>query len=145
MSTPRKVRVSILDARRCAHLDLDWNPTTYEQAAARGAPPGLAYAASKKLAEAAAWGFAKEHGLELVALNPPMVYGPALQESATSPKALNMSTGLIYQLFSGAQTQVPEDGLTQFCDVRGKLACFLLLLSILPPPAFLLLPPRLLL
>ncbi|KAF7964921.1 hypothetical protein HWV62_1647, partial [Athelia sp. TMB] len=102
----------------CAQHDTDWNPTTYEQAAARGAPPGLAYAASKELAEAAAWEFAKEHGLELVALNPPMVYGPALQESATSPKALNMSTGLVYQLFSGAQTQVPEDGLTQFCDVR---------------------------
>ncbi|KAF7974705.1 hypothetical protein HWV62_11491 [Athelia sp. TMB] len=104
--------------RAYEYTEKDWNPTTYEQAAAPGAQPGMVYSASKKLAETAAWDFAKEHGLELVALNPPMIYGPALQDSATSPKALNTSAAMIYKLFSGEVTEVPEDGLPLFVDVR---------------------------
>ena len=85
----------------------------------------MVYSASKKLAETAAWDYAREHGLELVALNPPMIYGPALQDSATGPKALNTSAGMIYQLFSGEVKEVPEDRLPLFVDVRGTLLFFL--------------------
>jgi hypothetical protein len=48
-----------------------------------------------------------------------MIYGPALQESATSPETLNTSSAAIYQLFSGKLQAIPDDRLPLFCDVRG--------------------------
>lgn len=56
-----------------------------------------------------------------------MIYGPALQESATSPKTLNTSSAGIYQLFSGALQVMPDDGLPQFVDVRGKWSLVILI------------------
>jgi NADPH-dependent methylglyoxal reductase len=50
-----------------------------------------------------------------------MIYGPALQESATSPETLNTSSAAIYQLFSGKLQAIPDDRLPLFCDVRGTL------------------------
>lgn len=44
----------------------DWNPTTYEEAAAPGLPPAFVYSASKKLAEKAAFEYANENGLKIV-------------------------------------------------------------------------------
>lgn len=53
----------------------DWLPILYEDAVASGFPP-LAYCASKKFAEQAAWDFVKTKnpGFDLVVLNPPMIY-----------------------------------------------------------------------
>jgi nucleoside-diphosphate-sugar epimerase len=47
------------------------------------------------MAEAAAWGFAAEEGLQLVVLNPGMVIGPML------PPSLNASLGLLLQILKG--------------------------------------------
>lgn len=49
-----------------------------------------------------------------------MIYGPTLQESATSADALNTSSATIYNLFSGALKEIPDDRLPFECDVRGK-------------------------
>ncbi|XP_028758778.1 tetraketide alpha-pyrone reductase 1 isoform X2 [Neltuma alba] len=56
------------------------------------------YTLSKTLAEDAAWKFAKEHKIDLVALNPAVVIGPLLQPS------LNESSAAISNLINGAQT-----------------------------------------
>ena len=50
-----------------------------------------------------------------------MIYGPTLQESATSADTLNTSSAAIYNLFSGAFSEIPDDRLPFECDVRGEL------------------------
>ncbi|XP_062173273.1 phenylacetaldehyde reductase-like [Alnus glutinosa] len=55
------------------------------------------YVVSKTLAEDAAWKFAKEKGIDLVAINPSMVIGPLLQPT------LNSSAAVISNLINGAQ------------------------------------------
>ncbi|XP_028758782.1 tetraketide alpha-pyrone reductase 1-like [Neltuma alba] len=56
------------------------------------------YTLSKTLAEDAAWKFARENKIDLVALNPAVVIGPLLQPS------LNESSAAISNLINGAQT-----------------------------------------
>ncbi|KAI3449982.1 hypothetical protein Pfo_006647 [Paulownia fortunei] len=58
----------------------------------------LWYVLSKRLAEAAAWEFAKEKGIDLVSINPCCVIGPMLQPT------LNTSCGSVLQLINGAET-----------------------------------------
>jgi nucleoside-diphosphate-sugar epimerase len=53
------------------------------------------YVLSKTLAEDAAWKFAKEKGIDMVAINPAMVIGPLLQP------ALNTSAAVILDLING--------------------------------------------
>ncbi|KZP19338.1 NAD(P)-binding protein [Athelia psychrophila] len=100
------------------YTENDWNPSTYEEAAKEGADLAMVYSVGKKVAEQAAWDFAKENNMAVVALNPPMIYGPALQDAATSPASLNTSAAMIYQLFSGKLTAIPDDQLPLFVDVR---------------------------
>jgi len=111
------------------YTENDWNPTAYEDAIQPGLPPPFVYAASKKLAEKAAWKYAEENQLKIIALNPPMIYGPALQESATSPETLNQSSAAIYQLFSGKLQVLPDDRLPLFCDVRDVAQAHVLALE----------------
>ncbi|KAK4407416.1 Cinnamoyl-CoA reductase 1 [Sesamum angolense] len=56
------------------------------------------YLLSKTLAEAAAWKFVKEKGMDMVAINPSMVLGPLLQPT------LNTSSAAILNLINGAKT-----------------------------------------
>ncbi|XP_027113830.1 cinnamoyl-CoA reductase 1-like isoform X1 [Coffea eugenioides] len=58
----------------------------------------LWYMLSKTLAENAAWKFAKEHGIDMVAINPALVIGPLLQPT------INQSVELILNLVTGAQS-----------------------------------------
>ncbi|CAN0901786.1 Phenylacetaldehyde reductase [Linum grandiflorum] len=58
----------------------------------------LWYVVSKTLAEDAAWKFAKEKGMDLVAINPAMVIGPLLQPT------LNTSAAAVLSIMKGAQT-----------------------------------------
>ncbi|CAL5423795.1 unnamed protein product [Camellia sinensis] len=53
---------------------------------------------SKTLAEDAAWKFAKEKGIDMIAINPAMVIGPLLQPT------LNTSSAAILNLINGSQT-----------------------------------------
>ncbi|SFR85790.1 Nucleoside-diphosphate-sugar epimerase [Microbacterium sp. cf046] len=60
--------------------DEDWSPLD---------GPGMdAYGRSKVLAERAAWSFARESGMELVALNPVAVLGPVVSSSVTGGNAI---------------------------------------------------------
>ncbi|XP_012090024.1 phenylacetaldehyde reductase [Jatropha curcas] len=58
----------------------------------------LWYVVSKTLAEDAAWKFAKEKDIDLVAINPAMVIGPLLQPT------LNTSAAAVLSLMKGVQT-----------------------------------------
>jgi len=56
------------------------------------------YVLSKLLAEDAAWKFAKENAIDLVAINPAMVIGPLLQPT------MNTSSAAILRLINGSDT-----------------------------------------
>ncbi|KAK6141548.1 hypothetical protein DH2020_024708 [Rehmannia glutinosa] len=60
--------------------------------------PSAWYVLSKRLAEGAAWDFAKEKGIDLVSINPCCVIGPMLQPT------LNTSCGQVLSLINGAET-----------------------------------------
>nr|AKH45461.1 cinnamyl-alcohol dehydrogenase [Sinopodophyllum hexandrum] len=68
------------------------------------------YLLSKTLAEASAWTFAKENGIDMVTVNPGMVIGPLLQPT------LNTSAEYILNLINGALT-FPNASVT-WVDVR---------------------------
>ncbi|KAH8914523.1 NAD(P)-binding protein [Atractiella rhizophila] len=104
--------------RDYTYTDKDWNSTTYAEAKASTLPVAV-YAASKKFAEQAAWDFASSNNMELVTINPPMIYGPALQD-ISSPEALNTSSANIYNLLtsSSRSAPLPEDRLPLLSDVR---------------------------
>lgn len=70
----------------------------------------LWYVLSKALAEEAAWNFAKEHGLDIVTINPGMVVGPLLQPT------LNTSAELVLNYINGARTY--ENAILAWVDVR---------------------------
>ena len=97
----------------------DWNPDSWE--AALAGSPSVAYRASKKFAEKAAWEFleTEKPSFDIVVLNPPMVYGP-LRHSVPSVKDLNESTARIYNLFVNAKAddELPPDGMPSYVDVR---------------------------
>ncbi|KAG8633845.1 hypothetical protein MANES_18G141900v8 [Manihot esculenta] len=59
---------------------------------------GLWYPLSKTLAEKAAWGFAKEKGLDVVVVNPGTVMGPVI------PPTLNASMLMLLRLLQGPFT-----------------------------------------
>jgi nucleoside-diphosphate-sugar epimerase len=74
-----------------------------------------AYPKSKTLAERAAWDFARESGLELVAINPGMVLGPPLTP------ALSTSVQVVHQLVARKVPAVPKMGFAPV-DVRDVAA-----------------------
>lgn len=80
----------------------DWNEQGPRRVQEEGndCPPGVMYAASKSLAEKAAWKWAEEHkgqvAFDLVTILPPYIYGPVLQDVQTTDH-LNTSMDLIYQ------------------------------------------------
>lgn len=59
------------------------------------------YRISKTLAEEAAWKFVKEHGIDMVSINPSAVIGPMLQPRLASSVALilNLINGNISSFF----------------------------------------------
>ncbi|CCM04261.1 uncharacterized protein FIBRA_06430 [Fibroporia radiculosa] len=76
--------------------EADWNDQAIVEVRekGRGSSQAAKYRASKTLAERAAWEFVEKNkgaiGWDLVVLNPPFVYGPALHE-VDKPEALNES------------------------------------------------------
>lgn len=74
--------------------------------------PGLsAYAASKTIAEKAAWEFVIDSDIALTAINPGMVMGPALEAD------YGTSLEILVKLFSGAAPMAPKLGF-EVVDVR---------------------------
>lgn len=76
----------------------DWSPLTYEDG--KKGPTPVAYRASKKLAEEAAWNFVREKKphWDLVTLCPGMVFGKAFPGMLQSLKSLNASNQIPWSL-----------------------------------------------
>ena len=86
-------------------------------------PLATAYYKSKTLAERAAWDFAREAGLELVAINPGVILGPILgRETGTS-------VALVQSLLKGRYPVLP-DFRVPIIDVRDVADAHLLALSV---------------
>jgi nucleoside-diphosphate-sugar epimerase len=99
------------------YSEADWNPVTLEQALS---DPGPGYSASKTFAEKAAWAFVEKEkpGFTVTALNPPMIYGPVIQEIANLD-AVNTSNSRIRDAMLGKwKTGIPDTGLCIWIDVR---------------------------
>lgn len=91
--------------------EADWNEAAIAQVRAEGtrAPGVVKYRASKTLAEKAAWEFVGKNktrlAWDLVVLNPPYVFGPAIYEVG-SPEALNESMhDWFYTVFKSSKTK----------------------------------------
>jgi nucleoside-diphosphate-sugar epimerase len=81
----------------------------------------MAYQASKKFAEKAAWDYVEDEkpGFDLVTLAPPMVYGP-LRHSINGVGELSESNARIYNLFVNSEKDapLPPNGMHVCTDVR---------------------------
>ncbi|KAL8372479.1 hypothetical protein RB595_002012 [Gaeumannomyces hyphopodioides] len=97
--------------------DADWNPATWDEAAA-STNGAFAYCASKAFAERAMWDWMKEHPAEsfdLVSLNPAWIFGPYVTDPADT-KHLGESTHAVYEVLGSDRVRDPD-----FCgcaDVR---------------------------
>lgn len=114
------------------YTEADWNPTSWETALVTE-NKNLAYQASKKYAEKAAWDFvaANPDGFDLAVINPPMVYGPLyVAAQFSSPAQLNQSTSNIYNALLNpalsADSPMPPTGLHLYVDVRDVARAHLL-------------------
>jgi nucleoside-diphosphate-sugar epimerase len=101
------------------YTEADWNPVTYETAAKKDTNGGVAYCASKTLAEKAAFDFVEKNkpNFTISTICPPMVYGPAAH-TISSLDHLNTSSADIYRLIDGSEKTVPETTFFAFADVR---------------------------
>ncbi|PFH46935.1 hypothetical protein AMATHDRAFT_68786 [Amanita thiersii Skay4041] len=103
----------------------DWNDQALDEVERLGRnASGLAkYRASKTLAERAAWDFHKECknqvNWDLVTVNPPYVFGPAIHE-VSSPGGLNASTKAWYDavVARGESSKLPVIDGNSWVDVR---------------------------
>jgi len=112
----------LIDERNKVYTEDDWYPLTLEQAEAAGDDKVVAYLASKKFAELAAWKIQKEQGVkwELIVLNPPMVYGP-LMHKVKNMEDLNESTARLWNSFlkeKNVDGELPPNGVHIYVDVR---------------------------
>ncbi|KAK7002479.1 D-lactaldehyde dehydrogenase [Favolaschia claudopus] len=100
--------------------EADWNDQAVKEVEEKGreASNAAKYRASKTLAERAAWDFHSKHKAEVawdvVALNPPMVFGPIIHE-VSSPHAQNTSSQTMYDVFTKEGSAV---GSGSWVDVR---------------------------
>lgn len=79
-----------------------WNPLTYETAIDPESTSVVAYRGSKKFAELAAWEFVKNEKpqFDLVALCPPMVFGPVVHP-VPNIEQLNESNAVLWSVAAG--------------------------------------------
>jgi nucleoside-diphosphate-sugar epimerase len=105
------------------YTEADWDPVTLAQAAQDGM---LGYHASKTFAERAAWDLWKEAkpSWDLVALCPPMIYGPPIHEVhlESGIEGLNTSVKRLMEGITGRDPNfkpgVATPGLPHWVDVR---------------------------
>lgn len=99
------------------YSEADWSPVTLADASAS---PGMAYIASKKLAEKAAWDFIETEApaFTLTTINPPMIYGP-VKYRVTSLDAVNTSNQFLAEVLQGKHKDgLPPTGMPVWVDVR---------------------------
>lgn len=98
---------SVLNAQRKSppyftYTSADWNPLTYEESIDPSTSAVIAYRGSKKFAELAAWEFEKSEkpSFDIVALCPPMTFGPVVHPVSTVEN-LNESNAMLWKIASG--------------------------------------------
>lgn len=124
---------SILDQAKFntggSFTESDWNPVTYDQAAKLGEQLAVAdpetyvmlsmaiYAASKKVAEEAAWKFVRENKVDyaLSAVHPSLVIGKPTMKSADG--LTSGTNGMFWQLLNTRPVK-PENTTTGYVDLR---------------------------
>ena len=96
----------------------DWNPLTYEESIDPATSAVVAYRGSKKYAELTAWNYIKEHtpGFDLVALCPPMTFGPVVHP-VENVERLNESNAMLWKIARGADP-LPVSRVPFWIDVR---------------------------
>ncbi|KAJ3108629.1 methylglyoxal reductase (NADPH-dependent) gre2 [Phlyctochytrium planicorne] len=96
----------------------DWNDGAVKQLETTGndTPANVAYAASKTLAEKAAWKFVEEHkpNFDLVVINPPFIFGPPIHH-ISSYDDINTSVKIISDYAKGLPVKPLVFG---YVDVR---------------------------
>lgn len=114
---------SVLDADRkgppyFTYTGNDWNPLTYEESTHPDTTPVIAYRGSKKFAELEAWKYAKEKQppFDIVALCPPMTFGPVVHPVAGVNK-LNVSNAMLWGIACG-EKPLPVSRVPFWIDVR---------------------------
>jgi nucleoside-diphosphate-sugar epimerase len=107
-----------------SYTESDWNEWATPECKEKGkeASGAAKYLSSKTEAEKAAWAECKD-ALELVTINPCIIYGPILHE-CDSPEKLNTSVAKFYGLYHGQvkESDLPGGG-SDYVDVRDG-ACF---------------------
>lgn len=115
---------AIIDAAKASDpnsnfTEKSWNPVTIDQIHEN---PGIAYRASKTLAEKAAWEFVNDKSnnakFDIVTVNPPLVFGPVVHHLA-SLDSINTSNERIVGLVQGKwKEEIPDTGVFLWVDVR---------------------------
>lgn len=118
---------SVLDVNRKAppyftYTGADWNPLTYEESVDPATSAVVAYRGSKKFAELEAWNYIKDHkpNFDIVALCPPMTFGPVVHPVAGADK-LNESNAMLWRIATGAKP-LPVSRVPFWIDVRDLAA-----------------------
>ncbi|KAF4459180.1 NAD dependent epimerase dehydratase [Fusarium albosuccineum] len=112
---------SVVDIKRqgpYAYTSKDWNPLTYEEAAAPTSDAVTAYRGSKKFAELEAWKFVEERkpAFDIVTLCPPMTFGPIVHPISGIDK-LNESNAVLWSVAKGV-SPLPVSRVPFWIDVR---------------------------
>ncbi|TDZ20117.1 putative uncharacterized oxidoreductase [Colletotrichum orbiculare MAFF 240422] len=114
---------AVLDANRKAppyftYTAADWNPLSREEAGAPGTSAVIAYRASKKFAELAAWDHVAngDKHFDIVTLCPPMTFGPVVHPVDGVSK-LNESNAMLWKI-ANEQKPLPVARVPFWIDVR---------------------------
>lgn len=96
----------------------DWNPLTYAESIDPATSAVIAYRGSKKFAELEAWNYVKKNnpGFDIVALCPPMTFGPVVHP-VSDVQQLNESNAMLWKIAAG-QTPLPVARVPFWIDVR---------------------------
>ncbi|KAK0383449.1 hypothetical protein NLU13_9360 [Sarocladium strictum] len=118
---------SVLDAARkgppyFTYTGQDWNPLTYEETIDKNTSAVIAYRGAKKFAELEAWNFVKDKkpGFSLVALCPPMTFGPVVHP-VDAAENLNESNAMLWKIAKG-ESPLPVARVPFWIDVRDLAA-----------------------
>lgn len=119
---------AVLDASKptgTIYTENDWNVSSVKAVEEKGKDAASfdKYRASKTLAEKAAWAEVESQKptWDLVTINPPMVFGPILQQ-VDDPSSLNTSVAMLYKIIHTKEEELSKDLLltpnANFVDVR---------------------------
>jgi nucleoside-diphosphate-sugar epimerase len=99
------------------YTEADWNPLSFDEAAAHTEFPPV-YTASKALAEKAAWEFmeAAPRSFDLVCINPCHTWG-AYKQQFVSPAKMNATNSDLARLMNGVESTIPPTIMPWMADI----------------------------